>query len=131
MLPAEATPEQITEHKTTLLANVRTARAKSKQGEIFTPEAAEMFRRLIKANYAGAELADLRAESLAAENKGVPLKVNAAYPESRERFEMPPRLLLVFPELPEEVNYRFVGRHLLVMDKDSSLILDFMPNAIP
>jgi hypothetical protein len=130
-LPTEATPEQITAHKALLLQNLRETRNMAKRGDIFTPEAEALIARIIKETYSEEELAKLRLESVQAETKGVPLKVNAAYPESKERLEMPPRLLLVLPELPDEVNYRFVGRHLLLLDKDSTLILDFMPNAIP
>jgi hypothetical protein len=44
--------------------------------------------------------------------------------------EMPPQLLLALPQLPDELQYRFVGEHLLLVDKESGLILDFMTNAI-
>ncbi|MGI8731920.1 MAG: hypothetical protein ACR2LM_01275 [Pyrinomonadaceae bacterium] len=44
---------------------------------------------------------------------------------------MPPTLLLKLPELPKEVKYRFVKRHLLLVDTDNGLIVDYMLNALP
>ena len=69
--------------------------------------------------------------SIAAANKGVKLRVNAEYPETEELVMMSPTLLLTLPKLPPELRYRFVGRSLLLLDRDSSLIVDFMPNALP
>jgi hypothetical protein len=61
----------------------------------------------------------------------VPLRVNYPYPESKEFTEMPPTLLLMLPQLPKEVKYRFVGRNLLLVDRDNNVIIDYMTNALP
>ena len=37
---------------------------------------------------------------------------------------------LALPKLPEDVQYRFVGKHLLLYDAKANLIIDFMLNAI-
>ncbi len=44
---------------------------------------------------------------------------------------MPPTILLNLPQLPPEVKYRFVGRNMLLVDRDTNLILDYMTNALP
>jgi hypothetical protein len=40
-------------------------------------------------------------------------------------------LLLILPQLPKEVKYRFVGRNLLLVDRDNNVIIDYMTNALP
>jgi hypothetical protein len=57
--------------------------------------------------------------------------VNAVYPEKSELLEMPPSLLLVLPQLPKQVRYRFVGTNLLLVDRENHLIIDYMANALP
>jgi hypothetical protein len=38
---------------------------------------------------------------------------------------------LKLPQLPKQVKYRFVGRHLLLVDRENGLIVDYMKNALP
>jgi hypothetical protein len=88
-------------------------------------------RSLIKTEFKGTDRAELRKTVLEADTKGVPLRVNYPYPETKELAEMPPTLLLRLPPLPKEVKYRFVNRHLLLVDTDNGLIVDYMLNALP
>ena len=44
---------------------------------------------------------------------------------------MPPYLLPKLPQLPKQVKYRFVGRNLLLVDRENGLIVDYMTNALP
>ena len=130
-LPKKATPEQIEAHKGALLKAVQAARVGAKRGDIFTVGASEMIRGLLKAEFKGRDRRELRSDVFEAETKGVPLKVNAAYPESKELIEMPPSLLLALPQLPKQVRYRFVGTNMLLVDRESNLIVDYMTNALP
>ncbi len=130
-LPKESTPEQIVAHKTELERRVREARPVAKRGQMFTPQVAAYIRRLIKSEFRGAELKELRASVMEADTKGVPLRVNFVYPESKELVEMPPTLLLKLPQLPKQVRYRFVNRHMLIVDRENGLIVDYMLNALP
>lgn len=130
-LAKESTPEQIVAHKTEFETRVRTARAGAKRGELFTPDIARYIRATIKAGYKGAKLRELRAAVMEADTKGVPLRVNYTYPESKELVEMSPALLLKLPQLPKQLRYRFVGRNLLLVDRENGLIVDYMLNALP
>ena len=130
-LPKKATPEQIEAHKAALLKSVQTARVGAKQGQVFTPDASTHIRGLLKAEFKGRDRRELRTAVFEAETKGVPVRVNAAYPESKELMEMPPSLLLALPQLPKQVRYRFVGTNLLLVDRESNLIIDYMTNALP
>jgi hypothetical protein len=131
-LSQDATPEQIERHKTTFQEIVRAARSNAKRGDIFTPEAATLIRAAIKDEFKGADRQELRKTVLVeADTKAVPLRVNYPYPESEEQLEMPPTLLLRLPQLPKQVRYRFVGRNMLLVDRENGLILDYMLDAIP
>lgn len=130
-LSTEATAEQVATHKASLLTAIKSSRRTVTQGNLFTPEVARLLRSIIRQSYSDAELAELRKTVIEAETVGVPIKVNAEYPEAKEKLEMPPRLLLALPQMPTEVRYRFVGKYMLLVDKETGLILDFMANAIP
>jgi hypothetical protein len=130
-LSKQATAEAIAAHKAALLKNVLAARKGAVRGQIFTPEAEKAIRTIIATHYSGRDSMELRKEVAEAENKTVPVKVNAVYPEAAELLEMPPKLLLALPELPKQVRYRFVGNNLLIVDRENHLIVDYMTNALP
>lgn len=131
-LSKEAKAEEIDAHKVALQKKVQAARQGAKQGDIFTPAAMTFIRAAIKEEFKGRERQELREEVLVeAENKGVPVAVNQPYPETQELLEMPPTLLLRLPQLPKQVKYRFVRDHLLLVDRENGLIIDYMTDALP
>jgi hypothetical protein len=128
----ESKPEQIEAYKKTFQERVRAARTGAKQGDVFTPDIAQFIRNTAKAEFKGRERAELRETVLVeSDAKGIPLRVNYTYPETKEQNEMPPTLLLKLPQLPKELKYRFVGRGLLLVDRDNGLIVDYITNALP
>jgi hypothetical protein len=44
---------------------------------------------------------------------------------------MSPRILAVLPALPAPLEYRFLRRHLLLLDVDADLVVDILRNALP
>jgi hypothetical protein len=130
-LSKDATPEQIKGHQTAFTETVRSARAGAKRGDILTPDIAAYIRALIKKEFKGRERAELRRAILEADTQGIPLRVNHPYPEQKELTAIPPTLLLALPELPKQIRYRFVGRYLLLMDRENYLIIDYMSDALP
>jgi hypothetical protein len=130
-LPKDSTPEQIKAHKTAFQEMVRAARAGAKQGDLLTPDVADYLRKTIRNEFKGERLEALRQEILAAETQGVQLRVNYEYPETKELTQIPPTLLLKLPRLRKQVKYRFVGRHLLLVDRENDLIVDYMLDALP
>lgn len=130
-LSKDSTPEQIDAYQKRFVEAMRMARASAKPAYMFTPAVADYLRRIIKTEFKGSERVELRETILEADTAGVPLRVNYPYPETKELTQMPPTLLLKLPQLPKEVKYRFVGRHLLLVDTDNGLIVDYMTNALP
>ena len=130
-LPKDAKPEQIEKHKAALQDAVRAARTSAKPGDLFTPVAAGHIREVIKTDAPAQVKQEVRETVLESEVKGVPLRVNYAYPESQELLEMTPTLLLRLPQLPKQVKYRFVNGNLLLVDRENGLIIDYMTDALP
>ena len=130
-LSKDAKPEEIEAHKQALQTAVRDARASAKPGDIFAPEAASHIREVIKSELKPTTKQEVRQTVLESEVKAVPLRVNYPYPESEELIEMPPTLLLRLPQLPKQVKFRYVGRNMLLVDRENGLIIDFMPDALP
>ena len=61
----------------------------------------------------------------------VPFKVNGEYPKEAPLSTVPPDVLKALPPLPENLQYRFVGRHLILYCTRGNLIVDYMLNAMP
>lgn len=125
-------PEDIAEHKRDLTHKLREARPHARQGTIFTPKVSDLFQRLLAADLQGPEAAQVRASlRRAAPVPQVPLRVNALYPEGLPLQSTPPSILLDLPRLPQGLEYRIVGRDLVLLDVSAGLIVDFVPRALP
>ena len=59
------------------------------------------------------------------------LRVNDSYPSKVPLQSTPPTLLMNLPKLPEELEYRLVGRSLVLRCAKGNLIVDFIPNVMP
>ena len=132
-------PSEIEAAVAALGAQIRAARPGARQGDVFTPAVATSFRRSIARCLAGRSvaelLADLEAERYEEEDDRpgpmpVP-RVNDSYPRTVEYPIMPPSLLAALPPLPEELQYRLVGRTLILWDHHADLVVDVMPDALP
>jgi hypothetical protein len=124
-------PKEIRAAIGALQKKLRQARATARQGDIFTAEAEQLFRRLIREVFPEGET--LRLLSMIAEEMPKALirpRVNASYPAGASLSVMPTKLLLVFPPLPEELQYRFVDRDLILWDVHANLVVDVVQNAI-
>jgi hypothetical protein len=130
-LSKEATPAEIEAYQKNFVTQLRAMRAGTKPGYIFIPAFTTYVRHTIQTEFPPKDKAEIKQTVIEAENKAVPLKINYPYPESQELAEMPPTLLLKLPTLPKEVKFRFVRRHLLLVDSDNGLIVDYTMNAMP
>ena len=130
-LSKDSTPEQINAYRTALEHSLRSARPNAKRGEFFRPETADYIRRTLKIEFQGKDRKELREQVFETETQGVILRVNYPYAQSAELSEMPATLLTKLPQLPKELRYRFVGRNMLLVDRESDVIIDYMPDALP
>jgi hypothetical protein len=114
------------------LADVaREARPAPREGDIFSPDVADLFRRRIAAILQEYEYnpADVLAEMDVEELVAPPVLVNEALP--RGIGLMMPWLAGALPVLPEALAYRLVGRDFILMDVQSNLVVDVIRAVLP
>ena len=129
-LAKDATAEQIDKHQRALAHLLQQARRGAKPGDIFTPAARSVIRRLLDVVLRGPDGPALRA-SIRDENAGsLSIAVNARYPGSVPLATMPTKVLEGLPKLPPELEYRFLGDRLLLLDVDPQLIVDLIDHAV-
>jgi hypothetical protein len=115
------------------LANkIRAERPQAVQGNVFNPSISELFKQLIAAPLESSRGNEIRASLRHAEPvHDLSLKVNQPYPEALALQSTPPTLLLNLPKLPPDIEYRIVGRELILLDTAANLIVDLLPDALP
>jgi hypothetical protein len=124
--------DKLSDNQEQLAARVKALRPDAKQGDIFTPEIAQYFRHQLSSSLAGPNGPMIRASLRHAEPlRGLSLRVNETYPQGVPLQSTPPSLLLNLPPLPQELEYRIVGRNLLIRDTVPNIIVDFIPDALP
>jgi hypothetical protein len=136
-LKDRAEPEDVTAYAKGLADNIRERRKGAKQGDVFTPKLARAFRRIFARELARSghdrKVVLTEGNPTGDEERYAPPKVvvNGQYVPAAPLSTVPPTLLLALPILPDEVEYRFVGRTLILRDTVANLIIDFIPNAVP
>ena len=130
-LPKEATPVQIDQTQRALAARIQEVRTGAKRGDIFTPEMAAFIKALLNRVFSGKDGTQLRSSIMDENVEYIALKVNQRYPDVYPRTTMPPDVLKALPELPEQMEYRFVGAQLILLDQHAHIIPDFIPDALP
>jgi hypothetical protein len=133
-LPKDATPEQIDKNQRALEKLVREGRATAKPGDIFTPEARPVIKRLLASVFEGPDGKQLRV-SIMDESQAPPsaakLVVNSRYPDTVPLTTIPPQVLQTLPKLTEDLEYRFIGDSLILLDVHAHVIADFIEHVIP
>ena len=130
-LKQTSSPQAILDYEHRLAHRIREMREGAAQGNVFTPEIATGFRRLIATTMQSPDAARIRAtlQNGSPVQFGV-LRVDHTYPAGVAFQIAPPSLLLNLPPLPREVEYRVVGHNLILRDVDANIIVDWVPNAI-
>ena len=109
-----------------LAMRIRFARHDARPGDIFTPPIAMALRRAMDPELRG--LAALRTrESIREDAPEIfVLVVNGGYPAGASRSTMPGNVLRILPPLPMGLEYRIVDTHLLLMDVDANIVVDYV-----
>ena len=128
--PTES-PATITRHEQELARRIHEMRPAAKAGDIFNPEIAAEFHRLIAIAMQGHEATRVHQSLNHAEPVWLRVRVNDPYPTGVPLQSTPPTLILNLPMLPKELDYRVVGRVLVLRDAEANMIVDFILDAIP
>ena len=89
-----------------------------------------MLRKIVKEDFAKRPLADRKA-LIQELPKGMKIGVNEVYPTTLPLATFPPNLLQKLPALPPELEYRIVGRDLILRDVTGNVVVDVMREVFP
>ena len=131
-LRAHSEAPDIFESSNAMASALQTARAQAQEGDIFRPEIAALVRtRISEALAARGFLPDeMVVASLEEADAHAALPVvNGRFPWRRGA-PMWPCVLDALPQLPPELQYRFVGRDLVLVDTHADLVVDILRNAV-
>jgi len=102
---------------------IQEARRQAQPGGIFCEEVAGRMRQMVWQALEGAD--DLLSEVPEVSS----VRVNDFYPEGQPLGTVPPSLLQQLDPLPQELQYRFLSTALILLDVDTLLIVDVIPDA--
>lgn len=144
-LPDRADPVTVTRHQKALAEGIRKSGGRPGQGHVFVPDIQPFFKRLLAPELKGPGSAETRekvGEGNPEPAKGLPMDPDvkprgvrlvpyATYPVDAPVSTVPPPVLLKMPQLPKELEYRFVGKSLVLRDATADIIVDYIPQAVP
>jgi hypothetical protein len=119
-------PADIIRAELALATRIQAARAGARQGDIFTREIRADFRRVLRL-----ETDQPTRAAIMDENPGAfSSRINRIYPKEHPVSTVPANILAALPRLPDDIQYRFLGPHLVLHDIRANIILDRLPCAI-
>ena len=127
-LPNTPTPSQIDANQRALGALIAKARADAKLGDVFVPDMQAFIRGLVRRVVTGPDGGRIKASLMDENPQGVKITISGRYPDTVPLSTMPPDILAALPKLPEDMEYRFVGNRLILLDVASHLIVDYVEN---
>ena len=134
-LPApksKSSSADLKQYQASLAQKISAERSQAKPGDIFTPAVSALFRKLIAMPFKSGHGSKIRASLRHAEPvRGLSPAINQQYPQTVALQSTPPTLLSDLPKLPAEIEYRIVGRELILLDTAAGLVVDLLPDALP
>jgi hypothetical protein len=130
--PLASTPSaaELAARQAVLAGAIKKARAAARPGDLVPQGVAAQIAKTIRDDFTRRTAAAERASFSEVPNAVRPA-VNQTYPADAALPTVPPLLLLNLPRLPDNLQYRFYGRHLILLDGDTQVILDYIPNVLP
>ena len=131
-LPMQAAPEQVHAHEIALGDLIISARQRAKQGDIFFSQIDPLIRERAQTVFARPEGAQDKATIQDEQSeRNVAARVNQRYPDDLPLSAVPASVLASLPRLPPELQYRFLRRHLILIDIGARIIVDYLPDVLP
>jgi hypothetical protein len=117
---------QLRRGRRTLAGAIRVARSGAVQGEFFTAATSAQLQLLL------ARIVDARMWAVIMDDNpgAVGHDIDGTYPDGKAFSTVPGLLLAQLPELPDDIQFRFAGRHLILYDVRANTIIDRLPDAI-
>jgi hypothetical protein len=129
-LTETADPVKIAAREKALGEALIKTRPDAKPGDFLIKEVQPIIAKIIADDFAKRSPADRKA-LIQELPKGLKIGVNQVYPTALPLATFPPNLLKALPELPPELEYRIVGRDLILRDSKGNVIVDVMRDVFP
>ncbi len=126
----ETKSEEIHKRQKELASRIVASLPGWQQGNIFAPEIAALVKRRLAEAMSGAEGANNRAAIFDDAPPAQKVIVMTEYPSGAPVATVPAEILKLLPVLPKELEYRFVGRDLILFDVSAYLMVDVIAEAI-
>lgn len=124
------TPERTQTNEVSLAQRIQARRQTARPGDVLGPAAASI-RAIVRDVLAGAGGSAMLSSIQETNVQGARLRVNHRYPPGLPRVTMPGPLLAKLPPIPPELEYRFLGRSLVLIDTRANLVVDLLPDVLP
>jgi hypothetical protein len=130
--PLSPTPNaaELAARQESLAAAIKSERKNAKVGDLIPPAMALHIRNVVATDFKRRAASDTKAafEEVAV---GARPAINTTYPAKAALPTVPPLLLNKLPKLPDNLQYRFYARHILLLDGDTELVTDYILNVLP
>jgi hypothetical protein len=124
-------PAEIVRVSDTLAAALQRARRNARRGEIFTADVTKLITVRLREQLKDVDVNQLL---LVINDEPTPNQrpsIHMRFPAAASMATTPTRLLDVLPPLPDALEYRFLGRALVLRDRDAALIVDYIADVLP
>jgi hypothetical protein len=109
-----------------LATTIRATRHRPREGGIFTSGVGDQFRTRLRSVVTDDTCATIRAD-----NPGrLSRPVSQDYPEGKPLSTTPATILARLPGLPPDIEYRFVGLDLILLDTRANIVIDRIVDAV-
>ncbi|HEX5110116.1 MAG TPA: hypothetical protein VFV95_16810 [Vicinamibacterales bacterium] len=129
-LSSTADAAELTARQDSLASAIKIARKDARKGDLIPMAAAARIRTIVADDFKS-RAPDARRAAFGEVPEGVVVAVNRTYPAQAALPTVPPLLLNKLPALPDNLQYVFVGRHVVLLDGDTQLIVDYVDNVLP
>ena len=129
-LSQTADSAELTTRQEALAAAMKSARAQARPGDLVPKLVATRIAQIVAADYTQRAATAKKAALEEVPNAPTPA-INRTYPAEAALPTVPPLLLSRLPKLPDNLQYRFYGRHVVILDGDLQIITDYIANALP
>jgi hypothetical protein len=126
---------EVAEHRKALGEAIRSARGDARPGDVLTPDVRPAITHIVHSEFQATTVKHnhhrlMDNPTLNPAPLKLNLKIDAPYPDDAPLANLPPTLMPRLPKLPPVLEYRFVGRDLIIRDVSADLIVDYMRDVL-
>ena len=119
-------PAAFLDHQRALAKLIQKSRASARPGDLCPKPMRAVIRRLIAGVVHAPGGAQVRKSIFDEDPGNMRLAINSEYPDNAPFATVPPQILQGLPRLPDGLEYRFIGKRLLLIDSHARIVADIV-----